>query len=190
MNKLKTIITLLLIVFVFSQCTNENEFLIKKNNVGLISSTDKVSDIEIIFANDSVVSHLSEGALGDGESRFKGNNDEYLIYSKEGKHLLTLVPKISQDSLSTIKYVDVFDARFMTDKKLSLKSEFKDVNMNYMINKVESTLSSATLYIDELNATIAIDKSELGLDSFSVKKVQKDQIPEMAKLKSMTIWFD
>lgn len=190
MRKYKIYLAVILVSLFFVQCTNENAFLIKKNNVGLISSTDKVSDIEIIFANDSVVSHLNEGALGDGESKFSGNNDEYLIYSKEGIHLLTLVPKTSQDSSSTIKYVDVFDTRFMTDKKLSLKSEFKDVNMNYMINKVESTLSSATLYIDELNATIAIDKSELGLDPFSVKKVQIEQIPEMAKLKSMTIWFD
>ena len=86
MNTLKNITALLLIVIVFSQCTNENAFLIKKNSVGLISSTDKVSDIELIFDNDSVVSHLSEGALGDGKSKFNGDNDEYLIFSKEGKH--------------------------------------------------------------------------------------------------------
>lgn len=190
MNKLKTISTLLLITFLFSQCTNENAFLIEKNRVGLISSTDKVSDIEMIFENDSVVSHLSEGALGDGESKFKGDNDEYLIYSKEGKHLLTLVPKISQDSSSTIKYVDVFDNKFKTDKELALTSQFKDVNLHYMINKVETTLSSATLYIDELNATITIDKKELGINPFSTDKVQLEQIPEMAKLKSMTIWFE
>ena len=100
------------------------------------------------------------------------------------------MPKTSQDSSSTFKYVDVFDNQFKTEKELSLKSEFKDVNMNYMINKVETTLSSATLYIDELNATIAIDKSELGIDTFSVKKVKLEQIPEMAKIKSMTIWFE
>jgi len=59
-----------------------------------------------------------------------------------------------------------------------------------MINKVETTLSSATLYIDELNATITIDKKELGINPFSVDKVKLEQIPEMAKIKSMTIWFD
>ncbi len=169
-----------MIVLVFSQCTNENAFLIEKNRVGLVSSIDKVSDIEMIFANDSVVSHLSEGDLGDGKSKFNGDNDEYLIYSKEGKHLLTLVPKISQDSSSTIKYVDVFDNQFRTDKELALTSQFKDVNLHYMINKVETTLSSATLYIDELNATITIDKKELGvtrlvLTKFSWNKFQKWQ---------------
>lgn len=190
MNTLKTVIALLLVAVVFSQCTNENDFLIERNRVGLICSTDKVSDIEFIFANDSIVSHGSEGDLGDGKSKFNGDNDEYLIYSKEGKHLLTLVPKTSQDSSSTFKYVDVFDNQFKTEKELSLKSEFKEVNMNYMINKVETTLSSATLYIDELNATISIDKEELGIDAFSIEKVKLEQIPEMAKIKSMTIWFE
>lgn len=190
MNTLKNSITLLLIIVVFSQCTNENAFLIKKNSVGLISNTDKVSDIEFIFANDSIVSYLSEGDLGDGKSKFNGGSDKYLIYSKEGNHLLTLVPKNSQDSTSTIKYVDVFDNQFKTEKGVSLKSEFKDVNLHYMINKVETTLSSATLYIDELNATITIDKKELGINPFSVDKVKLEQIPEMAKIKSMTIWFD
>ena len=190
MRNFKIYLAVILVSLFLVQCTKENSFLIEKNRVGLISSTDKVSDIEMIFANDSVVSHLSEGALGDGESKFNGDNDEYLIYSKEGKHLLTLVPKTSQDSSSTIKYVDVFDNQFKTEKKLALTSQFKDVNLHYMINKVETTLSSATLYIDELNATITIDKKELGMNPFSTEKVQLEQIPEMAKLKSMTIWFE
>ena len=190
MREYKIYLSVIIVSLFLVQCTNENAFLIEKNRVGLISSTDKVSDIEMIFTNDSVVSHLSEGALGDGESKFKGDNDEYLIYSKEGKHLLTLVPKTSQDSSSTIKYVDVFDNQFKTDKELSLTSQFKDVNLHYMINKVETTLSSATLYIDELNATLSIDKKELGMNGFNAEKVKIEQIPEMANLKSMTIWFD
>lgn len=190
MRNYKIYLAVILVSLFLIQCTNENAFLIEKNRVGLISSTDRVSDIEMIFANDSVVSHLSEGALGDGESKFKGDNDEYLIYSKDGKHLLTLVPKTSQDTSSTIKYVDVFDNQFKTEKQLALTSQFKDVNLHYMINKVETTLSSATLYIDELNATITIDKKEMGINPFSTDKVQLEQIPEMAKLKTMTIWFE
>jgi len=189
MNRLKLIGALLLVIVVFSQCTNENDFLIKKNRVGLISNKDKVSDIKTIFSNDSIVSHLSEGDLGNEGSQFK-NNDEYLIYSKEGRHLLTLIPRVSHDSTSTIKYVDIFDKQYVTAKKIALESYFKDVNLNYMINKVETSLSSATLYIDELNATLSIDKKELGINSFSTAKINIEQIPEMAKIKSMTIWFD
>ena len=103
---------------------------------------------------------------------------------------MTIVPKTSQDSTSTIKYVEIFDNLYHTDKEISLESTFGDVNLNYMINKVESTLSSATLYIDGLNATLSIDKSELGMDMFSKKEVRLEQIPDVAKIKRMTIWFD
>jgi hypothetical protein len=59
-----------------------------------------------------------------------------------------------------------------------------------MVNNVETTLTSATLFIDELNATIAIDKKELGLNSFSRDEITLDQIPDMARIKYFTIWFN
>ena len=190
MNKLKLTSLLIILSLAFVQCTKENPFLIEKNRVGKISNTDKVSDIELIFANDSIVKHLSEGNLGDVNTRFIQDNDEYLIYSKEGKHLLTLVSNTPSDSIATIKYIEIKNREYKTEKGLSLKSTFKEINTNYIINKVEVTLSSATLYIDELNATIAIDKSDLGIDSFSLDEIKVEQIPDLTKVKSITIWFD
>ena len=84
----------------------------------------------------------------------------------------------------------ICDKNFHTDKGISLKSTFKDINENYMVNKVETTLTSATLFIDELNATIAIDKKELGLNSFSREEIRLEQIPDIAKIKFFTIWFN
>ena len=190
MNNLKTVISLILITLVFVQCSRENPLLIEKNRVGLISNNDIIGDIESIFKNDSIVTNLSEGDLGSSNSRFIQDNDEYLIYSKEGKHLMTIVPKKQHDSTSTIKYVQIMDAQFITEKGLNLNSLFKDINVNYMINKVETTLSSATLYIDELNATIALDKSEIGVNQFSRKEIKIEQIPDLVKIKYFTIWFD
>ena len=181
--------TLLILFFtsiIFVQCAKTDEFLIEKNRVGKVCSLDVVSDIDNLFASDSIVKNLTSA---NENSRF-GQNDEYLIYSKDGKHLLTLVPKVAQDSSSTFKYVEIFAPEFKTIKELSLKTPFKDINAGYMINKVETTLSSATLYIDELNATLTIDKKDLGINSFSTQKVQLEQIPEMAKVKNLTIWFD
>ena len=71
-----------------------------------------------------------------------------------------------------------------------MKSTFKDINTNYVINKVETTLSSATLYIDELNATIAIDKEDLGISKFSRKEILVEQIPNVSNIKFFTIWFN
>lgn len=190
MRIFKSIPVLLLVSLLVVQCSKTNDFLIEKNRVGKVCSLDKVSDIDVLFASDSIVKRLSEGDLGDENTKFAQDNDAFLIYSKEGKHLLTLVPKNPQDSSSTFKYVEVIDPQFKTEKELSIRTPFKEINGGYMINKVETTLSSATLYIDELNATLSIDKKELGMDSFTTQKVQLEQIPDLAKVKSMTIWFD
>lgn len=190
MKKISTILALLLTVLIFTQCSKESSTIIEKNRVGLVCSQDLIGDIESLFESDSIVKNLSEGALGGGETKYIQDNDEYLIYSKEGKHLMTIVPNEQHDSTSTIKYVQILDPQFKTDKGLTLNSPFKEINVNYMINKVETSLSSATLYIDELNATIALDKREIGVNPFSTDEIKIEQIPDMAKIKYLTIWFD
>lgn len=189
MKRISTLIGMLIVILVFTQCS-KNEFLIEKNRVGLLSNSDEVGTIESVFVNDSVVKLLSEGAMGGSDTRYIQEDDEYKIFSKEGKHLMTVVPKEQLDSSSTIKYVEIFDVQFKTEKGLTLNSPFKDINLNYRIDKIETSLSSATLYIDELNATIAIDKSELGINQFSREEVKIEQIPDMARIKYFTIWFD
>ena len=62
--------------------------------------------------------------------------------------------------------------------------------MNNKINRVETTLTSATLFLDDLNTTIAIDKEELGLRDFTTQKVTLEQIPDLAKMKSFIVWFN
>lgn len=180
---------MLIVIIVFTQCS-KNEYLIKKNNVGLLSNIDEIGTVETIFKNDSIVKLLSEGAMGGSDTRYIQEDDEYKIYSKEGAHLMTIVPKEQLDSSSTIKYIEIFDAQFKTKKGLNLNSTFKDINLNYRIDKIETSLSSATLYIDELNATIAIDKSELGINEFSREEVKIEQIPDLTRIKYFTVWFD
>ena len=113
-----------------------------------------------------------------------------MIYEKGGKHLLTIIPKEQLDSTSTIKSVEIFDNRFKTDKGLNLSSKFAEINLSSNIDKIESSFSSATLFIDELNVTISIDKEELGLKAFSSQQVTIDQIPDLAKMKSFIVWFN
>jgi hypothetical protein len=154
--------------------------------VGYLNSTTLINELPDIFKNDSIVSNLSEGALGDN---YFQDDDEYLIYSKNGKHLLTIVPKEQLDSTSTIKSIQIFDDRFQTTTGLNIRTSFSDLRANNAIDKIESSFYSATLFIDELNATIAIDKEELGLKAFSNQKVTIEQIPDLAKMKSFIVWF-
>lgn len=187
-NTLKSAIIILTTVLLIS-CGNNGKFKIAKGKVGAITTKTTIQELDKIFENDSIVKNLSEGALGDN---YFQNDDEYLIFEKGGKHLLTIIPKEQLDSSSTFKSIQIFDGRYKTEKGLSLNSSFADVNLNNNINKVETSFSSATLFIDDLNATIAIDKEQLGLKVFSssTQKVSLEQIPDLAKMKSFVIWFN
>ena len=184
---LKRIVYFLVVAILFSQCSNTNQYLIEKGKVGLLTKDTKVNELASIFKNDSLVAVMHS----DKDSKlFSSENDEYILYTKEGKKVLEIEPKNQQDSLSKIKSIQIFDSNYITDKGVSLKSTFSEINKNYRVNKVETTLTSATLFIDELNATIAIDKKELGLNQFSREEVSLDQIPEIARVKFFTIWFN
>lgn len=175
-----------LVLVLFCSCGNGSQFKIEKGKVGQVTATTTIGDLEQIFKNDSIVQKLSEGVLGDTFS----DDDEILIYEKGGKHLLTIVPKEQLDSTSTIRCVEIYDDRFKSQTGLNLNSTFSEINLNNKISKIETSLSSATLFIDDINATISIDKSELGLKPFSNEKVSLEQIPDLAKIKTLTIWFN
>jgi len=181
---MKKITLLLLFSIVFIQCKKENNFTIDKNQLGKLTSMTQVNELAYIFAKDSLISNLGEGDFANAEY------DEYLVYKKGGKHMLTIIPKEQHDSTATVESIQIFDERYKTIKGLNLSSTFKDIVDNYTVNKVESTFTTAVLFIDELDATIAIDKKELGINEFGMDKVRIDQIPDLAKIKYFTIWFD
>lgn len=168
-------------------CGGNDAFKVEKGKVGYLTQKTTVLEIDKIFKNDSIVKNLSEGSTGNN---YLQDDDEYLIYEKGGKHLLTIIPKEQLDSTSTIKSVQIHDARYKTETGITLNSNFLEIKANSTVDKVESSFSSATLFIDELNATIAIDKEELGLKNFSTQKVVLDQIPDLAKIKSFIVWFN
>jgi hypothetical protein len=158
--------------------------------VGNINKKTTVADLSEIFKNDSIVSNKYLSEATDSQKIFSLNDDEYDIYSKSGKKLLEITANKQNDSLSKIKSIGIYDPNYLTEKGISLKSTFKDINENYLVNNVETTLTSATLFIDELNATISIDKKDLGISKFSTEQVSLNQIPDMAKIKYFTIWFN
>ncbi|MEX6625541.1 hypothetical protein PG913_06650 [Tenacibaculum pacificus] len=183
-NIIKPLIIALISV-VFIQCGN-NKYDISKGKIGKLSTATTMQEVDRVFKNDSIVKVLSEGAKG---SNYFQEDDKYLIYEKGGKHLLTIVPKEQLDSLSTIKSIEIFDERFKTASGLNINSLFQEINANNTISKVESSFLSVTLFIDDLNATVSLDKEDLGLKDFSTQKVTIEQIPDLAKIKSLTIWF-
>ncbi|MGJ8744590.1 hypothetical protein [Polaribacter sp.] len=188
MNK-NNILTVAIVLFscLLVGCGDNNKFKIEKGQVGKLTTKTTVKELSEIFKNDSIVKNLSEGALGD---KYFQDDDEYVIFEKGGKHLLTIMPKEQLDSTSTIKSIQIFDPRFKTKSGINLTSNFSEINANFNINRIERTFSSATLFLDDLNTTITIDNEELGLKGYSSKKVTKEQIPDLAKIKSFIVWFN
>lgn len=169
------IILLLLLAFVLVQCKKGEDTLMAKNQVGPIDKYTAFLEVENMFKKDSVVKSPEEDAIS--LQIFK-NGDKALIINK------------NIDSIKTIESVQVFSDLYTTERGLSTASTFKDINNNYTIKKVEPTFTSAVVFVDELNMTIALDKKDLNIDEFDMRKISKDQIPDMAKIKSITIWFD
>tara|TARA_R110001583_G_scaffold70470_2_gene199455 strand:- start:7512 stop:8075 length:564 start_codon:yes stop_codon:yes gene_type:complete len=179
---------IVVISLIFIQCGKENLFLVEKGAVGKLNKQTSIQDLNLIFSKDSVATKVSVENLKN--KLFSIDNEEYVVFSKKGIKLLEIVPTDQNDSLSKIKSIQIFDSNYKTERGISLKSTFKEINENYMVNKVETTLTSATLFIDELNATISIDKKELGLNSFNRDEISIDQIPGIARIKYFTIWFN
>lgn len=177
------------ILSTLASCSGSSQYEVAKNKVGLIDSQTIVDDIETIFKNDSVVKRLSEGLLGI-PGAYVQEDDKYLIYEKGGKHLLTITPKEPLDSLSTIRFVDIFDEKYKTKDGLGLNSTFQEIDLLAHINKIEPTFTKVTLFFDKLNATMTLDKTELGIKTINTKEVLKEQIPDLVKPKTFVVWFD
>ncbi len=174
------VLLLVVLSVVLAQCNSADKTLIAKNKVGEITKATKFNNIEEIFAKDSIVS-LPEGS---------DEPTSYKIF-KEGKLAMIVNKLIDNDTLiNQIENVQVFDAAYTTDRKISTNSTYKDVADQYTINKVEPTFTSAILFVDEINATIALNKKDLNIDEFDMRKIDKDQIPDRTAVKTITIWFD
>lgn len=177
---MKKIITLLLISLIFIQCNSKKDSIIAKNQLGKINLNTKISELDKLFKKDSIVKLPKESDV------FR----KYEIYNKEGILLLIIKPKFRGDSLITIENIKIFSDKYNTEKGLSTASTYKDILDNYSISKIEPSFTSAIVFIDEINATVALDKKDLKLAEFDMNKIREDQIPDMAKIKYITLWFE
>ncbi len=100
---MKNILSVLLICALFlASCEKDkvvNPFLIEKTNIGLLTDSTQVKDLETIFSNDSVVRYIA----GD---EFTGSVNSIEIFEKGGRKLLDLSPKEALDSTSVISSVE------------------------------------------------------------------------------------
>ncbi len=179
----KTLLSISIIALTLTSCKNKtNPFLVQNQNIGLLTDSTQIKDLEVIFAKDSVVKPIA----GD---EFAGAINIIDIYEKGGKHLLSLTPKQALDSTATISSIKIKDERFKTEKGINNLSTFADIKSNYTISSIQNSFKSASVFVKESNIFFLIDKSELPAElRFNMsKKIEKANIPDIAKIKHFMI---
>ena len=177
MNKF---IGLLLLSIIFVQCGQDKDTMILKNQLGKITKNTSIEELDKLFKNDSI-------------QKLPVDTDmvrEYRVFGQDGKTSLVFLTKVRNDSIKGLELVKIYSDRYMTEKGVSTKSTFKDVADNYSIDKIETSFSAAILFVDELNATVLVNKSDLNLDEFDMREIRADQIPDKAKINYISLWFE
>lgn len=172
---------LIVIALLFISCKKEEDpYVIKKQNIGLLTDSTQIKDLKAVFLSDSVVI--------DKPNKFNKDNTIEIL-DKQGKQLLTLTPRKDNDSTSTIETIRVMDSRFKTEKGLTTLSTFKDINTNYKISSIDNLLSSIVVSVNEINASFTIDKTELPASArFDMKlHIDANMVPDAAKIKYFMI---
>lgn len=175
----KSIFSLIILTLFLASCKKEQDpFLINKHNLGLLTDSTQVKDLETVFGKDSIVKFIS----GD---EFTGNINDIEIFEKGGKKLLALTPRHSLDSTSVIESIQIFDARFKTNKNITILSTFKDIVNNYKISRIDNLINSIVVSVNEINAAFTIDKKELPANlRFDMNlNIEAAHIPDNAKIK-------
>lgn len=174
-----------LTILVFSCKKEQDPFLIGKQNIGLLTDSTQVKDLELAFPNDSIVNFKTDG-------EFTNDTNEIEIFEKDGKKLLVLETSQPMDSTSVIKSVQIMDSRYKTSKNISILSTFKDINDNYKISKITNLINSVVVFVNDINASFTIDKKELPAElRFDMNlTIDKIQIPEKAKIKYFFVYWD
>lgn len=174
-----TITCLVAVAILAVQCgkSTDVDFLITSSSFGKLTKNNNASDIETIYATDSIVK--------DDAVQLSASMRKEHIYEKGGKPLFTI--SISNDSI--IDNIRVLDPRYTTDKGVNLLSTFKDIKDNYTISKVLTSMNNVVLFIKDSDVYFTIDKKELpeNLRYSNNTDIEAIQIPDVAKIKYLMI---
>ncbi|MEM8999992.1 MAG: hypothetical protein AAGB24_06980 [Bacteroidota bacterium] len=182
MKKITAVIAVLICLWCVQCAEKDTTFLITPERVGKLDKISLVSDLDLIYANDSVVKDTFRLNVGSKTRKIK-------IYEKGGKHLLTLTP--NQDSIPTIENIQIFDPRFRTAKGIGLNANFKKIQTNHSIKKIVTTLHSVVIFLKDSDMYFTIDKRELPANlRFTTSSIEAVQIPDEAKIKYFMIGWD
>ncbi|EGV44620.2 hypothetical protein BZARG_2811 [Bizionia argentinensis JUB59] len=184
MNKI--VLSLIVIACFFSSCSKKQDpFLISNKSIGMLTDSTKVTDLERIFPNDSIVKLSVNEAI-------QSSNYDIEVFDKTGKKLLVLSPNKMSDSSATITNVKIVDPRYITTKGITTESTFGEIQKKYKVSNIQNTIKNVVFFVNEIDAFFTIDKKELPakLQFDSNTKIEAIHIPETAKIKYFMIGWN
>lgn len=183
-RRISSILMLISGLFLLS-CNAEKDtyFLIGADQVGLLNRQTTMAEVEAIFNKDSLVSDSIQLSFGEAGKKLK-------IFEKGGKHLLTLTP--SSDSIASIGHILVADPRYKTEKGVGLQSTFIDIEKNYKIDKIITSMNNIVVLLEDSDIYFTIDKKELPahLRYTKNRSIERVEIPDQAAIKYLMIGWE
>lgn len=170
-------------VLLLTYCTPDRQdpFLVGKDRVGKLLKTHRVSQLDSIYQQDSLVRDTTSPSMG----RIR----QIDVYEPGGKHLLTLTP--SMDSLETIDNIRIWDPRFKTESGIGLESTFGEIEQAYQIRKVVSSLNNILVLVKEHPVYFTISREELPAAlRYTNTPIEAVQIPDTAPIKYMMVGWE
>lgn len=179
------IYTALFLLLMTSCGKDQDPFLIQKHNIGNLTDSTQVKDLKTVFEKDSVAGYI-------GKDEFTRNINAIEIFDKDGAALLSISPEKRADSTAMINSIRILDPRYKTEKGISTKSTFKDIQNAYTISKIDNLINSIVVSVKELNVSFTIDKMELpsNLRFDRSISIEASQIPDQAKVKYFLIHWN
>lgn len=164
-------ILLLIITISMVSCSKtDTTFSVSNEAVGPVTKATKMSDLETIFA-------------GSNDSLVKTEAGNYILYEKGGKDLMKLSAK--KNDKEVIDHIQFFDDRYTTDKGISLKSTYQDIQNAYTVKKINNMIDFVIVLVEESEMYFIIDKKHLASEvRFSTSnRLEPMQVPAEAPIK-------
>ena len=175
---MRKIIFLGVLMTVIGSCSTNKEFEITEGSIGLIAKTTLLSEIETLYAKDSVVVNGTSNSI-----------EKIDVY--QGKNLLfSLSPKTENpEQIGTVK---IEDPRFeIKGSGISLSSTFQEIQSKMEIDKIIPTAMSASIFIKNSPFLFAIDKGNLPESiKYGYDPIEKTQVTESTPIKYFFISWE
>ncbi len=175
-----------LFVIITSCQTQNNDFIIKNRQVGKLTDSTTVAQMKQLYQNDSIVKKTQGNAAFDPY-------DEYTIIDRKSKSvLMVVIPKKINDETSILKQVDIKSPKFQTEKGVNLNATFGDFKAKHKIGRIDETFKHIVVFIDDLNATIDLDKDVIPLNARNDSSIKIDEtlIPDHSKIKDFVVFLN